>query len=329
VKTVVPAALSALLLLACARGPRTAPALAPIAAPEPAARTAGTASPSPRIDLALAGREGRILRAAPASPRHARTGEMPKGAPFRWAGAGARLERRGVPSHPRARLALDARDGGGNVTEFLVDTGSSSSALAVTAPAARSALIWPEGDRTSMRATTVWHALLPALDIGGLRGTDAPILLHERPGNRVMGGNQIGMTLLSGLSLEHEATGDAWRLVPGGGAARAGGRASMSAPGLPVVRLVNERGERAWALIDTGTWVSLSEAGTRDARWRLEGAEGETLLSFAPSATAPWTGLEAGPHHVTLWIGLDALEGHTWTMDFTTGVWSFADAKGR
>jgi hypothetical protein len=323
VRTLLPAVASAVLVLGCAGRPRTVPALAPIAAPEAVART-GAPDTAPRIDLACAEREGRLLSSAPPQPRHARTGEMPAGVPFRWTGEGVRLERRGVASHPRARLALDARDRDGTVTEFLVDTGSSSSALTVSAPAARSARIWPEGDRTSMKATTVWHALVPSLDLGGLRGTNAPILLHERPGNLVMGGNQFGMTLLSGLSLEHEADGDAWRLVPGGGAARAGGSARMAAPALPVVRLVNERGERAWALIDTGTWVSLSESGTRAARWRLLDEQERTLLTVAPTATAPWTGLRAGPHHVTLWIGLDALEGHTWTMDFTTGVWSFA-----
>jgi hypothetical protein len=97
----------------------------------------------------------------------------------------------------------------------------------------------------------------------------------------------------------------------------------MAAPALPVVALVGERGERAWGLVDTGTWVSLVDEGTHAGRWRLLDGAGRTLLSVVPTATAPWKGLHAGPHPITVWIGLDALEGRTWTMDFTTGVWSF------
>jgi hypothetical protein len=252
---------------------------------------------------------------------------MPAGVPLRWRGEGARLDRRGVASHPRARLVVDARDVEGGTTEFLVDTGSSASALAVSAPAARAARVFPEGDRTSMKATTVWHATLPRLDLGGLAGTDLHVLLHEREASRVAGGNLMGMTLLSGLALEHEAPGDAWRLVPGGTRMRRGATVRMAAPGLPVVAMVDERGERAWALIDTGTWVTLVEPGTPAGRWRLPASDGSTLITTSPTATAPWTNLRCGPHRITVWLGLDVLEGRTWTMDFTTGIWSFAPAR--
>ena len=89
--------------------------------------------------------------------------------------------------------------------------------------------------------------------------------------------------------------------------------------------LVGESGERVFALIDTGTPKSLHERGTPPGRYRLLDATGRVALEIDARTEAPWRDLTVVRRPVRVWIGLDALETRSWTIDFSAGVWSFPD----
>jgi hypothetical protein len=248
---------------------------------------------------------------------------------FVWEGERAPLARRGVAGYPRSRLVLDATDGRGGTTEFLLDTGTSCVLLAHTAPAARDA---SQGiERLELLANsgatsfTGRDAVLPVLDLGGLRGRDVPVFLLERSHDLRSPANVLGMVLLTGLALVHEPA-DAWALVRADrlGATPANAQlVRQQARGLPVVRLEGPDGRTVYGLVDTGTPTSLYGAGSVPGRYRLADEAGATALEFRAVQQAPWASMRAGGHPISVWIGLDALERRAWTMDFSTGEWRF------
>jgi len=249
--------------------------------------------------------------------------------PFDWTGERAPLVRRGVPGYPMSRLVLDAKDSRGGTTEFLLDTGTSCVLLAHTAPAARDATLGIERlEILANSGSTSFigrDAVVPAIDLGGLKGTNVPVFVLERSHDLRSPANVLGMVLMTGLALVHEP-GDAWSLVRADRLAPAstGVRTvRQEAPGLPVVRLAGPAGEEVFALVDTGTPTSLFAAGSAPGRYRLADTEGQTILDVRALHQAPWGPLRAGGRLITVWIGLDALESRPWTMDFSTGAWTF------
>jgi hypothetical protein len=298
-------ALAAAVLPSCARrSPRPAPA---------AARELPTS---------------RVLDRAPARPKTFEFERTVGSAPFAWAGTGATLARRGTHAHPRARLMADVTDAQGGVTEFLVDTGTSDSFLATESSAASTArvLLKPvnyvvAGTRLADRT---WAASLPSARFGDLGGRDVPVYLVERGHSRADVGNILGLSLLSGTALDHDALADRWRIEPGG-SRRPGRVVRLEEAGLPVVAVVDERGQRVHAMIDTGTPWSLHERGGVPGRWRVLDTQGRTALVVDARVQAPWKGLRAGGRDVRVWIGLDALQALSWRLDFSTGLWTFPD----
>jgi hypothetical protein len=249
--------------------------------------------------------------------------------PFEWVGDRAPLARRGVAGYPRSRLVLDATDGRGGTTEFLLDTGTSCVLLAHTAPAARDATLGIERlellANSGATSFTGRDAVLPSLDLGGLRGVQVPVFVLERSHDLRAPANVLGMVLLTGLALVH-GPHDAWSLVRADRAARPPQDSRLvrqQAPGLPVVRLEGPDGGTVYALVDTGTPTSLFAAGSVPGRYRLADTQGQTVLEVRAVQQAPWRTLRAGGHPITVWIGLDALESRPWTMDFSTGEWTF------
>jgi len=247
---------------------------------------------------------------------------------FAWSGTGAVLERRGTVFHPRSRVMVDAVDQQGRTTEFLVDTGTSDAFVTAGAPAAATARVRPRPLDYETQGTPQigdrWAARLPTLRLGGLVGADVPILLSDKTHSRTACGNILGMSLLAGLALEHDHASGRWTLVPGGGTpAGAAGQVRLERRTLPVVTVTGERGETAYALIDTGSPFTLYEQGTAPGRWRLSGTDGRPLLTLDAKTPAPWRGLRAGGRPIRVWIGLDALSTRSWRLDFATGVWTF------
>jgi hypothetical protein len=155
------------------------------------------------------------------------------------------------------------------------------------------------------------------------------VLLIDRPHDLSDSTNLFGMTWMAGLALTHDVAGDRWRFVPGGSIPERPGWASvpMEAPALPVVKLVGPRGVVTYGLIDTGAPTSLAERGCAAGRYRLLDSAGRMVLDVIPKDVAPWTNLDPGGRHVTVWIGLADLETRSFVMDFTTGVWSIGPAE--
>lgn len=257
-----------------------------------------------------------------------------------WRGAGARLERRGPASHPRTRLVVDARDAGGAVTEYLVDTGTSCAFLSTRAPAAAAAA--PAGERLRLLANegaTAFDgrdAVLPRVDLGGLVADGVPVFLVERPHSLHRPANVLGMAWMAGLVLDHDAASDAWTLRrPAAGEGRPGdpGRAAgggtrgpsvaMAGPGFPVVTVLDDAGRRVHALVDTGAPMSLYGRATSPGRYRVVGDDGTVLLAINAREPAPWVDLAPRGLSIAVWIGLDDLARASFTLDFAAGRWTF------
>jgi len=255
-----------------------------------------------------------------------------------WRGAGARLERRGPASHPRTRLVVDARDAGGAVTEYLVDTGTSCAFLSTRAPAAATAAA--AGERLRLMANegaTAFDgrdAVLPRVDLGGLVADGVPVFLVERAHSLHRPANVLGMAWMAGLVLDHDATSDAWTLRrpaagegvrgdPGRAAGTRGPSVAMAGPGFPVVTVLDDAGRRVHALVDTGAPMSLYGRGAAPGRYRLVGDDGRTLLAITAREPAPWVDLAPRGLSIAVWIGLDDLARASFTLDFAAGRWTF------
>ena len=264
----------------------------------------------------------------PTLPRTYLLGSMLDDRPaFPWTGTAMPLSRKGPLFHTRARLVADLIDGLGGSTEFTVDTGTSISCLSMFASAADTALKTPIGCGASFKdRSRACRGTIPSLVGGGLRATSAPVLLVNRPHNLSDSTNLFGMTWIAGLAMVHDAAGDRWRFVPGGSVPPHAGWSDvrMEAPALPVVKLVGPRGESVFALIDTGAPTSLSERGFACGTYGLLDTTNRQVLDVRATETAPWTNLDPGGRHVSVWIGLADLESRSWVMDFSTGVWSIA-----
>ncbi|MCC7137037.1 MAG: hypothetical protein IT460_01250 [Planctomycetes bacterium] len=248
---------------------------------------------------------------------------------LRWTGARAPLVRRGPPEQPRARLVADARDARGTTTELFVDTGTSCAFVSMTAPAASTATM----DRRRLRLSANDGAssfdgrdgVLPSLDVGGLVAQQVPAFFLERGHDLRRPANIAGMAWLGSLALVHDAAGDRWALEQGTSPntdARPG-TVRLEAPGFPVVALVDERGRRVFALVDTGTPTSLVRRTSRPGRYRLFDARGALCLEVDAKTTAPWTGLTPRGRDVEVWIGLDDLARASFRLDFAAGTWWF------
>ncbi|MFO0934430.1 MAG: hypothetical protein U1E39_17215 [Planctomycetota bacterium] len=256
-----------------------------------------------------------------------------------WRGAGARLERRGPAAHPRTRLVVDARDPGGAVTEYLVDTGTSCAFLSTRAPAAATAT--GAGERLRLMANegaTAFDgrdAVLPRVDLGGLVADDVPVFLVERPHSLERPANVLGMAWMAGLVLEHDAGTDAWTLrrpaAGEGRSGRAGPRgpvAALAGPGFPVVTVLDDAGRRAHALVDTGAPTSLYGRGAAPGRYRVVGDDGTVLLTATARDPAPWVDLAPRGLSIAVWIGLDDLARASFVLDLAAGRWTFRPAPG-
>jgi hypothetical protein len=306
---------------------RLASALALLAALSPACARRPA---RPRAPATASLPPSRVLDRAPARPKTFQPDRTVGAAPFAWSGGGAALARRGTLFHDRIRLVADVTDAQGGVTEFLVDTGTSDSFVATESPAAATArvLLRPvdyvvSGTRLSDRT---WAASLPVARLGDLGGRDVPVYLVERGHSRADPGNILGLSLLSGLALEHDARTGRWRLDRGGGPGPGRGRVvRLEEAGLPVVAVVDERGRRVHAMVDTGAPWSLHDRGGAPGRFRVLDAQGRTALVVDARVRAPWSDLRAGGRHVRVWIGLDALDAHSFRLDFATGAWTFPD----
>lgn len=246
-----------------------------------------------------------------------------------WAGARATLARRGPASHPRSRLVLDGRDASGATTEFLVDTGTSRTLLSSRSPAARTSSAAGRPLLLSAnQGVTSFHghdARLPALDVGGLVARDLPVFLVDRDHSLHRPGNVLGMTWMADLHLTHDAGASSWTLErrPDGSAGRRGKGVRLEGPGFPVVSVVDERGSRAFALIDTGAPHSLVARGARAGRYRVVADDGTTLLTIDARTPAPWDGLAPRGRRLAVWIGLEDLERASFTIDFPAARWVF------
>lgn len=282
-------------------------------------------------DVAAASRAAADAKRDPTLPKTYLLGAMlDDRAAYAWTGSDMPLARRGPRARPRARLVVDLADAGGGSTEFTVDTGTSISCLSTFAPAAATARRDPTVDCPRYKdGTRACRGTLPTLVGGGLVGAAAPVLLIDRPHDLSDSTNLFGMTWMAGLALAHDAAGDRWRFVPGRSVPERPGWATvaMEAPALPVVRLVAPGGGLAYGLIDTGAPTSLSERGCAPGRYRLLDTAGRMVLDVIPTGVAPWTNLDPGGRHVTVWIGLSDLEARSFVMDFTTGVWSIGPAE--
>lgn len=254
-----------------------------------------------------------------------------------WRGAGARLERRGPASHPRTRLVVDAREPGGAVTEYLVDTGTSCAFLSTRAPAA--AVATDRGERLRLLANegaTAFDgrdAVLPRVDLGGLVAADVPVFLVERPHSLHRPANVLGMAWMAGLVLDHDAATEAWTLRrPAGaegrpsGAGTRGPVASLAGPGFPVVTVLDDAGRRVHALVDTGAPTSLYGRGASPGRYRVVGDDGTVLLTVTARDPAPWVDLAPRGLSIAVWIGLDDLARASFTLDFAAARWTFRPA---
>lgn len=282
-------------------------------------------------DVAATSRAAGLAKKDPSIPRTYLLGSMLEDRPaFPWTGTEMALGRRGPAFHPRARLVVDLFDDRFGVTEFTVDTGTSISCVSTFASAAVSAVRSSDEDCPKFKDdSTACRGVLPVLSGGGLRATSAPALLVNRAHDLSDSTNLFGMSWMAGLALVHDAAGDRWRFVPGGSIPPRVGWTSvrMEAPALPVVRLTGPRGESVFALIDTGAPTSLAERGLLRGTYRLLDALGLPLLDVRAEERAPWTNLDPGGRHVTIWIGLADLEARSWVMDFSTGIWSIAPAQ--
>jgi len=222
---------------------------------------------------------------------------------------------------------VDARGTSGATTEFLVDTGTScafltsraNAAAGASASARRMRLVANEG-ATSFAGR---EATIPALDLGGLSARNLPVFLTDQPHDLRAPANVLGMAWLSRLALSHEAAGDAWTLVQSGAVRRDGTTIALDAPAFPVVPVVNDAGQRVFAMIDTGTPNSRYDRQHQPGRYRVLGPGGATLLTIEARDPAPWVSLSPRGRDIVVWIGLDALEKASFTLDFAAGTWTF------
>jgi hypothetical protein len=276
---------------------------------------------APPIDVARLGAQGRVLDRPPAQPSTwCVEGPIGSGT-YRWGGSGSALSIRAARTAggTMPRLAVDVKGVDGRTTPFLVDTGSSCTTLSTASPLASHARVWPWA-RVFCRGREGRLAVVPRLEVGSLVGRDATVQLLASTHSWEEPANVLGEDLLRGLLLRH--VGGRWDLVPRTAAPAGVAReVPLLAPGLPMVRVVDERGRPGFGMIDTGAPEAIATTRASLGRWRVVGLGDAMVLDARESFDAPDP--RVGRWRVDVLIGLGPLSRADWVLDMEGAAWRF------
>ena len=296
-----------------------------------AAVTALSACSSRRVDVPPPSQEARTYAKPPRYRSFGVDGPTFADAPtFRWSSGRTRL------AIERAHWLvggsrLDATGvADGRSDSFILDTGSTSSTISSASPLAASLrfVVRPTDAIRSANfgdARSTEDGALPVLRVGDLEGHDVPFRVKGAEHSRAAPANVLGADLLQAAAIERVE--GAWWLVSEPRAPWAGATSvPLSRPGVAVVTLVDAKGAKVNALLDTGAPMCIAFADAGEGPWTLRGPGGTALLTVrdAKRAGKRPSLLRAAGTPFEILVGLDALDAGTWRLDLERGVWEFA-----